>query len=190
MSKHKITLVGAAILFAASLAAAGSLDFWEDARGAQDVTALFPTGPAQVAHIVFDADSAEGGGIQGGASEIEIRPTGSAVFTAFSCAFQGCSPGNDYTFVGGGAGTGLVLVTDPDFEGEKHGIHDLGTITFEAPQEPGGMPLIGCNYVDLNFVERTCTPFVLVTLPEPAGIAALLAGAALLLGPLRRWRAR
>ena len=52
------------------------------------------------------------------------------------------------------------------------------------------MPLIGCNYTDLNFVERSCSPFVLVTLPEPAVGAALLAGTALLFGLRRHLRTR
>ena len=183
-----ITLLASAALFgAATPAAAGSLDFWESSLGAQDTTANFPIGPAQVASIVYDADSAEGGGLLFGASEIEIRPAGSAVFTAFSCAFHPCSQNNDYTFTTGGSGTGLLRVTD-SYADEQHGVRPLGTITFDGPQQPGSMPLVTCNYTGLDLQERTCNPFVLVSLPEPGAIAPL-AALALLFGPLARRRA-
>lgn len=186
MHRYRILLASALIGLGASAAAAGSLDFWEDTRGARDVTAAFPTGVAQSAHIVFDADSAEGAGLAYFPSEIEIHPTGSVAFVSFDCELQGCNQ-NDYEFFAGNAGEGgklIVSVIDGD---ELHGIFAVGAITFDGPQEPGSMPLVGCNYTTLDFVERTCSPFVLVTLPEPAGGAALLAGAALVLG-LRRSR--
>ena len=171
---------------AAVPAAAGSLDFWESSRGAQDTTATFPTGPAQVASIVYDADSAEGGGLLFGASEIEIRPAGSTVFTAFSCSFQPCQKNNDYTFTTGGQGAGLLRVTD-SYADEQHGVRPLGAITFDGPEQPGSMPLVTCNYTGLDLQERTCSPFVLVSLPEP-GAAASIAALALLFGPLARRR--
>lgn len=183
MRLPRILLASAAVLFTAASAAAGTLDFWEDSRGAQDQTAIFPTGVAQVAEIYFDADSAEAGGLIYGASEITIESRNSVSFTDFACELQGCHP-DDYAW---DAGRVAVSDTDPN---EKHGIYHLGTITFDGPQEPGSMPLVNCNYIGLDLVERTCSPFVLVTLPEPAGIAALLAGAALLFGPLQRRRAR
>jgi hypothetical protein len=80
-------------------------------------------------------------------------------------------------------------VSDPDLD-PKFGPYDLGTITFNGPQAPGTMPLVNCNYTDLEYQEHSCNQFVLVTLPEPAGVVALLAGAALLCGPLRRRYAR
>lgn len=187
MGQRRILLVGSAVCLAAATAAAGSLDFWEDSRGAQDVTAAFPTGVAQTAHIVFDASSAETGGLIFGASEIEIVAQGSIDFVAWDCELQGCNQ-SDWAFDEGTAGSsppGRVAVSDPDLD-PKFGLYDLGTITFNAPQEPGAMPLVNCNYTDLEYQERTCDQFVLVTLPEPAGAAALLAGAALLFGPLRR----
>jgi hypothetical protein len=191
MRRRATWFTSASIAFVtAASAAAGTLDFWEHSRGAQDTTASFPTGTAWTAQIRFDADSAEGGGMVYGASEITIRPTGSVDFKDWSCALTGCN-NSDYNFRTGTAGQppgpedGVLVVSDPDLD-EKHGIYDLGTITFDGPQEPGTMLLVTCNYTTLDFVERTCNPFVLVTLPEPGGAAALLAGAALLYGPLRR----
>jgi hypothetical protein len=180
------TILFASALFAATAASAGSLDFWEHSRGARGVTADFPTGIAQIADVDFDADSAEGGGLLFGASEIVIRPTGSVAFTAFTCQLEGCQ--GDYEFTPGNASQGgRVIVSDSDAN-EKHGIYDLGTITFDAPQAPGTMPLVECSYTGLDFVERTCSPFVLVSLPEPARAAALCTGAAWLvvLRPRRR----
>ena len=186
MRMPRILLVSAYALFTAVSAAAGTLDFWEHSRGAQDVTAHFPTGTAWQAQIQFDANSAETGGMIFGATEITIRPADSVDFTAWDCALSGCNA-SDWNFHTGTASQqGSLLVSDPDLD-EKHGIYDLGTITFNGPQEPGQMLLVSCNYTTLDYVERTCNPFVLVTLPEPAGGAALAAGAALLLG-LRRPR--
>jgi len=179
--RHQAILLASALVALATGAAAGSLDFWESSRGARDVTADFPTGPAQIADVDFDADSAEGGGLLLGATEIEIRPTGNVSFTGFSCQLKGCHA-DDYVFTPGNASQGgKLLVSDPDFD-EKHGIYDLGTITFDAPQQPGTMPLVNCNYTGLDFREHTCSPFVLVSLPEPASAAALFAGAALIAG--------
>ena len=189
MRRPGILLASALLAFAATTATAGSLDFWEDSRGAQDVTANFPNGSAQIADVDFDANSAEGGGLLLGATEIEIRPTGNVSFTAFTCQLQGCHA-DDYVFTPGTASQGgKLLVSDPDFD-EKHGIYDLGTITFAGSQEPGSMPLVNCNYTGLDFVERSCSPFVLVSLPEPARASALLAGAALLAGLRACRRAR
>ena len=191
MNHGKITLAATALLLAvapASAGAEGTLQFWEDSRGAPGATAEFPSGTALSADIDFDADSAEGGGLLYGATEIEIRPTGSVVFTGFTCELAGCTENQDYVFVPGNAGAGAkILVSDPDFRG-KHGIYDLGTIVFDSPEDPGSIPLVTCNYIGMDFVERTCSPFVLVNLPEPGAIASLAAGAALLFGPLRRRR--
>ena len=189
MRRRNILLASALAALAATAATAGSLDFWESSHGAQDVTANFPNGPAQIADVDFDADSAEGGGLLLGATEIEIRPTGNVSFTAFSCQLRGCHA-DDYVFTPGTAGQGgKLLVSDPDFD-EKHGVYDLGTITFDAPQQPGTMPLVNCNYTGLDFQEHTCSPFVLVSLPEPARAAAQLAGAALLVALRARRRTR
>jgi hypothetical protein len=193
MRRLEILLVSAAILSAAATAAAGSLDFWEDSRGAQDVTAFFPpSSVAQIAHIVFDASSAETGGLIFGASEIEVIAQGSMDFVDWDCELQGCNQ-SDYVFDPGTQFTsprpGRVAVSDPDLD-PKFGPYDLGTITFNGPQAPGTMPLVNCNYTDLEYQEHSCNQFVLVTLPEPAGVVALLAGAALLCGPLRRRYAR
>jgi predicted outer membrane repeat protein len=183
----RILSASAVLWLAAAPAAAGSLDFWEDTRGARDVTASFPTGPAQNAHIVFDANSAETGGVLYFPTEIDIRPTGSVAFVAFDCEQQGCNE-SDYEFTPGNAAQGGKLVVSFLDGYQLHGLFAVGTITFDGPQEPGSMPLVGCNYADLNGQERTCSPFVLLQLPEPAGTAALVACGALLFGPLRRRR--
>jgi hypothetical protein len=189
MRRSNILLASAIFAIAATTASAGSLDFWESSRGARDVTAQFPNGPAQIADVDFDADSAEGGGMLLGATEIEIRPTDNVSFAAFTCQLKGCNS-DDYVFTPGTASQGgKLLVSDPDFD-EKHGIYDLGTITFDAPQQPGTMPLVNCNYTGLDFKEHTCSPFVLVSLPEPARAAALLASATLLAGLSGRRRTR
>jgi hypothetical protein len=174
------------LLLAAAPAAAGTLRFYEASHGAIGVTAHFAPGSALLAEIEFDADTAEGGGLFGGATEIRIQPTGSTVFVDFDCALEGCTAQNDYVFTPGGAGQGgLVLVSDPDFQ-EKHGVFALGTIEFDGAQTPGTIQLVSCNYAALDFEEHTCSPFTLVTLPEPGAAGALLAGAALLAALRRR----
>jgi hypothetical protein len=188
MTRRTVLFASALLAFFGGAATAGSLDFWEDSRGARDVTADFPTGTAQIADVDFDADSAEGGGMAFGATEIVIRPSGNISFTAFTCQLQGCN--GDYEFTPGTASQGgKVSVSDSDAM-EKHGIYDLGTIMFDAPQSPGTMPLVECGYTGLDYVERTCSPFVLVSLPEPACAAALFAGAALLAGLRAHRRSR
>ena len=123
---------------------------------------------------------------------ITIRPTGSISFADFDCHFEGCSCPNDCIFVPGSAADDARVVVDDTVDvDEKHGVWDVGVITFDAGQAPGTIEPTSCRHVPLlDFQERTCTPFMLATLPEPAGVAALLAGAALLLVPLRRRRAR
>ena len=183
MRRRTILFASVLVAFAVD-ASAGLLDFWEDSRGARDVTANYPTGMTQIADIDFDADSAEGGGMAFGATEIDIRPTGNVSFTSFTCQLEGCA--GNYEFTPGTESQGGRLVVS-DFDGhEKHGLYDLGTIAFAAPQQPGAMPLVGCRYMGRDFVERSCSPFVLVSLPEPARETALLAGAALLAELVRR----
>lgn len=161
-------------------ASAGTLLFWEDSQGAPGVTAPFANGVSLDADIDFDADSAEGGGLLWGATEIEIRPTGSVEFTGFSCQLQGCFENVDYVFVPGKSADGArVVVSDPDFQ-PKNGVWDLGTLRLDAPQDAGSVGLVDCNYTDANGVERSCDPFVLVALPEPGRGALLAAGCALL----------
>jgi hypothetical protein len=184
MRRRTILFASAWVAFAAG-ASAGSLDFWENSRGARGVTADFPAGTVQIADIDFDADSAEGGGLLFGASEIKIRPTGNVAFTAFTCQLPGCS--GDYEFAPGTASQGGQVVLSDSDGNEKHGVYDLGTISFDAPQSPGTM-LVECRYTGVDFVERSCSPFVLVSLPEPARVAALFAGAALLVGLRARRR--
>jgi len=184
MRRRTILFASAWVAFAAG-ASASSLDFFENSRGARGVTADFPPGNVQIADVDFDADSAQGGGLLFGASEIRIRPTGNVAFTAFTCQLPACN--GDYEFAPGTASEGgQVLVTDSDGSA-KHGVYDLGTITFDAPQAPGTM-LVECSYTGADFVERSCSPFVLVSLPEPARAAAWFAGAALLAGLRARRR--
>jgi hypothetical protein len=189
MRRSGILLASALLAFAAKAATAGSLDFWENSRGAEDVTAHFPTGNAQVAEIYFDADSAETGGLVFGATEMEFRATGSVDFTGFQCGLAGCNAADWAMGPTTKEPFEFVRVNDSDTE-EKHGLYHMGTITFDGPQQPGSMFLYGCNYTTLDYVERTCTQFVVVQLPEPARASALLAGAALLVGLCARRRAR
>jgi hypothetical protein len=184
--RHTILLASAALL-AATSAAAGSLEVWENSRGAPGVTAHFPTGPAQQARIFYDASSAETGGLLFGASDIEFQAKGSIDFVDFDCHFQGCNP-NDYVFDPGTESTtprpGRLSVSDPDTE-PRSGIYDIGTLTFDAPQQPGNVLLFQCYYTDLAGHEHTCNQFVVVQLPEPCRATSLLAGAVLLFGTLR-----
>lgn len=174
-----------ALLILADGAAAGSLQFWEDSLGAPGVTATFAPGTGLLADIDFDADSAEGGGLLLGATEIEIRPQGTLVLVGFSCELTGCTQGNDYVFVPGDAAAGgKVVVSDPDFR-SKHGVFDLGTVEFDGA-DPGSLPLVTCNYTGADGIERTCDPFVLVSLPEPGALLGATTGAALLLALRRR----
>ena len=186
----RILFASAVVWLAAAPAGAGTLDFWEDTRGAQDVTAVFPTGVAQTAVIVFDADSAEGGGVWDSVTDIRFRPTGSVVFTDFSCPSNPCVEGDDYVIGQDAEGPFLYIFSENRDTGERHGIFEIGTITFDGPQEPGSVQLDDCYYTDVNIQEHSCSSFVLVQLPEPAGAAALIAGAVLLFGPLRRRRVR
>ena len=175
MDARRIAAAAAVILFAAP-SAAGTLQFWEYTRGDPGVTAQFPTGTLLYAEIDYDADTAEGGGLFYGAADIEIRPTGSVSFVDFACHIPGC----DYVFTPGDENLrGKIVVSDPRLS-VQHGIQDLGAITFDAQQEPGSIELIKCNYFALDYQEHTCNRFTLVQLPEPAALAMLCAGAALL----------
>ena len=130
----RILLLSAAVLFTAASAAAGTLDFWEDSRGAQDVTAIFPTGPAQVAHIAFDASSAEAGGLSVRRERNRDPPDRLDRRSRLStCEFHPCIAGATTSSSRARRATGgKLVVNDPDLD-EKHGIHDLGTITFDGP---------------------------------------------------------
>src|ERR1700752_3374846 len=110
----RIALAASALLFAAAPAWASSFQIYEDSLGSPGVTAQFGPGFSLVADVDFDASSAEGGGLLFGASEIEILPQGDAYLVAFVCQPAGCTEGVDYTFTAGGAGTGSILISDPD----------------------------------------------------------------------------
>jgi PEP-CTERM motif-containing protein len=168
---RKIAVVASALLVASAPAWASTFQIYEDSLGSPGVTAQFPTGSGLVADVDFDASSAEGGSLLFGASEIEIVPLGDAVLTAFACQLAGCTENVDYVFTAGGAGTGSILVSDPDFN-PKSGLFELGDITWDSLLA-GSLQLTGCNYTDANAVERTCDPFTLATtVPEP-GTGAL-----------------
>ncbi len=172
---HRLALAVCSLLVAAAPAAAGTLRIWEDSLGAPDTTAPFPNGSGLIADLDFDADSAEGGsGLPfGGPSEIDIRPSGNLVFVAFTCQLSGCTENVDYVFTPGGAGTGGLLLSDPNFANPETGIFDIGLLEFDIASGLGTMELVGCNYSDGNETEQTCDPFTLVAVPEP-GTAALL----------------
>ena len=185
MKPLAILLASALAALAAAAAAAGSLDFWEDSRGAQDVTAAFPTGAAQTAHVVFDASSAESGGLLVGATEIEIRAQGSIDFVRLRLRAPGLQRGATTSSTRVRRfqpGPGRLAVSDPDFE-PKAGLYDLGTITFDrAAASPARCRSSNCNYTGSRAQnEHTCNQFVLVTLPEPAGSRRAVAAVALLL---------
>ena len=181
---RRISLAVSMLLLAAAPAMASTFQIYEDSLGGPGVTAQFPTGSGQVADIDFDADSAENGGLLlGGPSEISIQPTGSVIFVAFTCQLAGCTAGVDYTFTPGSAGTGSLLLSDPD-AGAHSGIYELGDLTFDAAGL-GTIELGGCNYTDGAGTERTCDPFTLVAVPEP-GTGALFGLALVALGFARR----
>lgn len=181
-------LAACAALLAAAPAGAGELTFFESTYGAPGVSAIVGNGTGQRADIDFDASSAEGGALDLGATEIELQPTGSLVLTGFDCQLAGCDA-NDFVFTPGGEGAGAIRVSDPGL-GQKSGLHDLGTVDFDAASGPGTLRLTRCNYIGADLGERACTPATLVTVPEPGVLGALAAGAALLFGPLGRARRR
>ena len=150
MRQHGILVASALawLLAAPATAANGTLKFWEDTRGALGVTAVFPNGTSQTAQFLFDADTAEGGGLFGVVTGITIRPTGSISFVDFDCHFEGCSCPNDCTFVPGSAADDARVVVDDTVDvDEKHGVWDVGVITFDAGQAPGTIELTSCAYV-------------------------------------------
>jgi len=188
-----LAIASLTLLLAAAAEAAsplGDLQLFENTLGAPGIAAVFEAGSGLVADVDLDADSAEGGGLLQGATEIELRPTGSVVFVDFVCEFQGaCREGIDYVFTPGGEGQGaLVFVSDPDFQ-EQNGLRDVGAITFDSNGDPGTIELADCNYTGQDVAEYRCTPATLATMPEPGRGWALLVGALAVLG-LRRGRSR
>jgi hypothetical protein len=183
MRAMRATLVLAALplVVLAAPTAAGSLQVFESAYGAPGATANLPPGPGS-ADLDLDADSAEGGGLAQGATEIELRPTGSVVFVDFVCELPGCARDVDYVFTPGDATSGgRVIVSDAEVSAQ-HGTLDLGQLTLDGD---GGVELVGCNYIGVDGVERRCDAFSVATLPEP-GVASGLALGAVLLLTLRR----
>ena len=183
---RRIAVFASALSLASLPAVASTFQIYEDSHGNPGVTGLYPTGSGQVADIDFDANSAEGGSLPfGGPSEIDIRPTGSLVLVAFTCQLSGCAEGVDYFFTPGGAGTGSLLLSDPD-AGAHSGIYEMGDLTFDAAGL-GTIELVGCNYTDAGGTERSCDPFTLVQTPEP-GTGTLLGLALGALAFVRRRR--
>jgi len=180
MRAHPFTVLVAALL--AAPAGAESLQVFEGAFGAPGATASLPPGPGS-ADLDLDADRAGGGGLAQGASEIELRPTGSVVFVDFVCELPECARDVDYVFTPGDAAAGgRVIVSDRDVL-EQHGTRDLGRLELDGD---GGVELVGCRQLGIDGIERRCEAHTVATLPEPAGAAALALGAGLLLALRRR----
>ncbi len=166
---------------------AGSLQYFENSLGlgVSGVTALYAPGSGLVADIDYDASSAEGGSLFGGASEITIVPLGDAVLVAFACQLAaGCTEDVEYVFTAGGEGVGSLVVSDSDIDPQT-GLLELGDITWDSLAS-GSLYLASCNYTDATFTEQTCEPFTLATaVPEPA-TGALLGLALAAFGVARR----
>ena len=166
---RKLAVAASAWLLCAAPAWAGSFKIYEDSLGGPGVTAAFPTGIGLVADIDFDASTAEGGGLALGAAGITIIPAGDVVFMAFACQLtSGCGEVN---FTPGGAGTGSLMINDPD-PNPKTGLFELGDLTFDSASF-GTIELAGCQYAPASGGEQTCDPFTMVQTPEP-GTGALL----------------
>ena len=177
-------LAACTLLLAAAAASAGGLQVYEGTLGAPGVTATLPPGPS-TADLDLDADTGEGGGLAVGATEIEIRPTGSVALVGFSCALPDCAPDVDYAFVPGDAASGGVLIVSDARFTAQHGLHDLGHLDVDG-LGGGTVQLVDCNYTGADDIERRCDSFAIAALPEPGRAPAIAAGAALLLALGRR----
>jgi len=167
---------------------AGTLQYFEDSLGSPGNTAVFAPGSGLVADIDYDASTAEGGSLFGGASEITIIPLGDAVLIAFACQLAaGCTEDVEYVFTAGGEGVGSLVVSDSDINTQT-GQLELGDITWDS-LAGGSLYLESCNYTDATFTEQTCEPFTLATtVPEPA--TGVLVGLALAAFGVARRRTR
>ena len=158
---RRLTPVLCVLLWLAAPAWAGSFKIYEGSLGGPGVTAQFPTGIGLIADIDFDASTAEGGGLFFGAADITIEPFGDVIFTAFACQLtSGCGEVN---FTPGGAGTGSLVMNDPD-PNPKSGVYELGDLTFDSASF-GTVELLGCSYAAANSTEQTCDPFKPVQTP-------------------------
>lgn len=191
--RSELALAVSASLFVSLAAPAGaipgSLQFYEATYGNPDPNpALFAPGSGLIADLHYDASTAEGGYVDNSPTEITFLPIGDTVLVAFTCQIVGCSnePGEeDYLFIPGGEGTGMLKLSDFS-GGPVFGDIDIGNLTWDSAAA-GSLYLSRCNYSDADLVERECVPKTIAQTPEP-GTAALLGFALVALAWARRSR--
>ena len=183
MNHGQIALATTALLLAVAPASAGTLQFWEVRSALPATPRRSRAGPHSRPTSTSMPDSAEGGGLLFGATEIEIRPDQLGRLGKLHLRARRLHAEPRLRVRAGRCERGSKDRNERPRLPREHGIYDLGTIAFDSQDQPGSIQLVTCNYTGTDFIERTCNPFTLVSVPEPGAIASLVSGAAL---PLAR----